>query len=152
MINESAPEFCLPDRYEKEHSLLDFYGKWLLLACYFADEAFAWKTQIKTLLQSLKQFEKLTAVLFGISSYIVEQHAQFAKNDDLTIPLLADPDLEMISQYTGSKRFGSFSMASKPTILFVRSTGYFSQSLQSCKHLYPCLGGSFGFADTDRGH
>jgi len=41
MINESAPEFCLPDRYEKEHSLLDFYGKWLLLACYFADEAFA---------------------------------------------------------------------------------------------------------------
>ncbi len=73
----------------------------------------------------MKQFEKLTAVLFGISSYIVEQHAQFAKNDDLTIPLLADPDLEMISQYTGSKRFGSFSMASKPTILFVRSTGYF---------------------------
>ena len=41
MINESAPEFCLPDRYEKEHLLLDFYGKWLLLACYFADEAFA---------------------------------------------------------------------------------------------------------------
>ena len=50
-------------------------------------------------------------MLFGISSIIVEQHAQFAKNDDLTIPLLADPDPEMISQYTGSKRFGSFSMA-----------------------------------------
>ena len=40
-INELAPEFCLPDQYGKKHSLLDHRGKWLLLACYFADETFA---------------------------------------------------------------------------------------------------------------
>ena len=62
-------------------------------------------------MQSLKQFEKLAAVPFGISSNTVDQHAQFAQNHDLTLPLLADPGLEMISQYVGSKRFGDFSMA-----------------------------------------
>ena len=62
-------------------------------------------------MQSLKQFEKLAAVPFGISSNTVDQHAQFAQNHDLTLSLLADPGLEMISQYVGSKRFGNFSMA-----------------------------------------
>ena len=62
-------------------------------------------------MQSLKQFDKLTALPFGISSNTVEQHAQFAKNHELMLPLLADPELKMISQYTGSKRFGNFSMA-----------------------------------------
>ena len=40
-INELAPDFCLPDQHGKKHSLLDHRGKWLLLACYFADETFA---------------------------------------------------------------------------------------------------------------
>ena len=62
-------------------------------------------------MRSLKQFDKLTALPFGISSNTVEQHAQFAKNHALMLPLLADPELKMISQYTGSKRFGNFSMA-----------------------------------------
>lgn len=60
---------------------------------------------------------------FGISSNTVEQHAQFAKNHDLTLPLLADPDLEMISQYTGSKRFGSFSMAASRQSFLVDQQG-----------------------------
>ncbi|HCV86203.1 MAG TPA: hypothetical protein DGB85_06380 [Deltaproteobacteria bacterium] len=75
---------------------------------------------------------------FGISSNNAEQHAQFAKNHDLTLPLLAEPDLEMISQYTGSKRFGSFSMAASRQSFLGRSRGYSSQSLQPCKYLYPC--------------
>ncbi len=40
-INRPAPEFCLQDQHGKEHSLADHRGKWLLLACYFADETFA---------------------------------------------------------------------------------------------------------------
>ena len=58
-------------------------------------------------MQSLKQFDKLSALPLGISSNTVEQHAKFAENYELTLPLLADPELQLISKYTGSNRFGT---------------------------------------------
>ena len=61
------------------------------------------------LVQSLKEFNKLSAIPFGISSNSIEQHSEFAKNHNLSINLLADPDNNVIKTYTGTSKIGTVS-------------------------------------------
>ena len=61
------------------------------------------------LVQSLKEFNKLSAIPFGISSNTIEQHSEFAKNHNLSINLLADPDNSVIKTYTGTSKIGTVS-------------------------------------------
>ena len=61
------------------------------------------------LVQSLKEFNKLSAIPFGISSNSIEQHSEFAKNHNLSINLLADPDNSVIKTYTGTSKIGTVS-------------------------------------------
>lgn len=49
--------------------------------------------------ENLKDFEKLNAVVLGVSPDSVKSHLKFAEKHDLKIPLLSDPEHEVSEKY-----------------------------------------------------
>jgi len=63
-----APEFCLPSADGKEICLGDFRGKWVVLYFYPKDNTSGCTTEAKDFTAHIDEFEKLNAIVIGISS------------------------------------------------------------------------------------
>ena len=66
-VGDKAPEFSLPDPDGKTHALNDYLGKWVLLYFYPKDDTPGCTTEGETLRDAFSDFEKLNAVIFGVS-------------------------------------------------------------------------------------
>jgi mycoredoxin-dependent peroxiredoxin len=95
-VNDTAPDFELPSnqldngRPGKKVKLSDFRGKPVVLAFYPLDFSPVCTKENTCFRDDLKQFEKLGAVVLGISVDSAWTHDAFAKSLQLSYPLLAD--------------------------------------------------------------
>ena len=105
---QSAPDFCLPDQDGKEVCLKDLRGKWVVLYFYPKDQTSGCTLEAQDFTRHLEEFEKLGAVVLGVSPDSVESHRRFREKQGLRVTLLSDPERKVIQAYGawGKKKMG----------------------------------------------
>lgn len=99
MIGKKAPAFTLPDQDGKKHKLSDYKGKNVVLFFYPKDDTPGCTKESCGFTASLKQFEKLNAVVMSISILDSASKKKFAEKHGLQHVLLSDEDHQVIAKY-----------------------------------------------------
>ena len=101
-VGEQAPDFTLPgiEKGERrDYSLSEFRGRNVVLAFYPGDNTPGCTRQLCSYRDDFSDFERVGAVLLGISPQDVDSHEKFAAKRDFPFPLLADTDKAVIAAY-----------------------------------------------------
>ena len=106
-IGDSAPDFCLPDKDKKNVCLKDFKDKYTIVYFYPKDNTPGCTTEAIGFTSILPDFQKLDAIVVGISPDSPESHNKFAEKKNLKVTLLSDPEKEVLKKYGawGLKKF-----------------------------------------------
>ena len=104
---EAVPDFVLPgssqSEPERSHwSLTGFKGRWLALYFYPRDFTGGCTLEARGFESLHDQYLAANAEIVGISADSVDDHESFCASEDLSFPLLSDPD------GTVSKAYGSW--------------------------------------------
>jgi peroxiredoxin Q/BCP len=94
-----APDFCLPNQDEVEICLRDLKGKWVVLYFYPKDLTPGCTTEACDFTEAMPEFEKLDAVILGVSPDSPEKHRKFIEKKGLGITLLSDENKEVLKAY-----------------------------------------------------
>lgn len=98
-IGDKAPKFSLPDTNENEISSGDFSGKWLILYFYPKDNTSGCTAEAIDFTANLRDFQKLNAVVLGVSPDSCNSHQKFTRKHDLKVNLLSDPEKRVLQVY-----------------------------------------------------
>jgi peroxiredoxin Q/BCP len=98
-IGEKAPQFELKDSFGKIISLKDFSGKKIVLYFYPKDNTSGCTREACDFRDSFPEFNKLNAVVLGVSADSEKSHQGFSAKYKLPFTLLSDPDKEVIQRY-----------------------------------------------------
>jgi thioredoxin-dependent peroxiredoxin len=106
-IGQTAPEFTIPNQNGEDVSLSDFKGKWVILYFYPKDNTPGCTIEAIDFTALKGEFEKLNAVLLGVSKDSPKSHCNFIEKQNLTIILLSDEEKEVQKKYEswGPKKF-----------------------------------------------
>lgn len=106
-IGDKAPAFKLADQQGVEHSLSEAMGKWVLIYFYPKDNTPGCTKEACALRDNVPAFNKLDAVVYGVSVDSVKSHGKFAEKYQLPFILLADTEKTMVKEYGvwGKKTF-----------------------------------------------
>ncbi len=96
---DMAEDFCLPDYEGKEHCLHDYLGKWVVLYFYPKDNTSGCTKEAKGFTEMRGEFEKLGAVIIGVSKDSPKSHAKFIEKHNLKILLLSDEEHKVLEKY-----------------------------------------------------
>ncbi|HVM77221.1 MAG TPA: thioredoxin-dependent thiol peroxidase [Candidatus Paceibacterota bacterium] len=98
-LGAKAPEFTLPDQDGNNHSLSDYRGAWVLLYFYPKDDTPGCTKEACLIRDAFPHFEKLNAVVLGVSVDSVASHKKFAQKYNLPFTLLADEHKKVVNLY-----------------------------------------------------
>ena len=98
-IGDKAPDFCLPDQDDKEVCLKDLKGKWVVLYFYPKDNTSGCTKEAIGFTENKKEFEKLGAVILGVSPDSTKSHRNFIAKKELNITLLSDTEHKILEMY-----------------------------------------------------
>ena len=87
---EPAPAFDLPDQDGRTRALEEYRGKWLVLYFYPRDDTSGCTEQAAQFRDALREFDRLNAMVVGVSVDNVQKHAAFRGKYKLLFSLLAD--------------------------------------------------------------
>ncbi len=96
---DKAPDFTLMDQDGKAHKLSDFKGKWVVLFAYPRANTPGCTREAIAFTGLHKQFAKEGAAVLGISPDTCAAQKKFEQNHKLSVPLLADADKAVTTQY-----------------------------------------------------
>jgi len=98
-VGVRAPEFELADSEMEVVSLSSFKGKPVVLYFYAKDDTPGCTIEAIEFSELADQFEKLGAVVLGVSMDDCLSHGSFRDKHGLAVELLADPDGEVCRSY-----------------------------------------------------
>ena len=98
-VGAAAPAFHLQDQAGTWHTLSEYRGRWLVLYFYPKDNTPGCTTQACGFRDNIFAFEKLGAMIVGVSVDDVDSHKQFADEQSLPFTLLADTTKETAKAY-----------------------------------------------------
>jgi peroxiredoxin Q/BCP len=107
-LGDEAPDFTLPWTEEGDFHLADNRGKWVVLAFYPGDFTAVCTKQFCNYRDGREQLEGLDAEVVGISPQDVDSHEKFISEYGLTVPLVADVDMEVAGAYGVKAPGGKF--------------------------------------------
>ncbi len=116
---DKAPNFSLLDDHDNKVTLAGLKGSRVVLYAYPAAMTPGCTTQACDFRDSLASLEAAGFVVLGISPDKPEKLAKFRDRDNLTFPLLSDPDKKVL---TGYGAFGEKMMYGKKVTGVIRST------------------------------
>ena len=115
----SAPDFSLPDKDGKVHSLSEYRGQKVILYFYPAASTPGCTTQACDFRDNMASFQSAGYVVLGVSKDKLPALQKFAENENLSFPLLSDEDLSVHNSYGA---YGEKSMYGKKVMGVIRST------------------------------
>lgn len=98
-INAKAPDFKLFNADNKEISLRQYPGKWIIIYFYPKDNTSGCTREAVDFSKLNAEFSKENAIIIGISPDSQKSHANFINKQSLTIELLSDPDHAVAEMY-----------------------------------------------------
>ena len=96
---KKAPAFSLNDQSGKTHRLADYAGRPVILYFYPKDDTPGCTKEACEFRDNIFAFNKLGAVILGVSVDDVASHKQFAEEHSLPFTLLADSSKETAKSY-----------------------------------------------------
>jgi len=91
-LGQPAPTFTLPTLDNRQISLTDLRGQWVVLYFYPKDFTSGCTLEARRFQQDLPQYQARGVQIIGVSADSVDSHAQFCDSEGLKFPLLADTD------------------------------------------------------------
>ncbi|OGS43274.1 MAG: peroxiredoxin [Elusimicrobia bacterium RIFOXYD2_FULL_34_15] len=140
-VGERAPDFTLPDQYNKNVSLKDYLGK-KIVVLYFYPKDFTSGCTIEacSFRDSYEIFRDAGAEVIGVSSDSTESHTKFREKHNLPFTLLSDEKKEVIELYGIGKTLGLFT---NRTTFVIDKEGVikhiFSSQTEAAKHIEEAL-------------
>lgn len=98
-VGSKAPQLRLRDSNNNEISLEDMKGKWVVLYFYPKDNTSGCTQEAIDFSRFKKKFEKLNAVILGVSPDSIESHCKFIEKHNLSITLLSDTQHGALESY-----------------------------------------------------
>ena len=98
-IGDQAPAFTLPNDSGETTSLADYQGKRVLVYFYPRANTPGCTTEACDFRDSLAQLNDLGIEVVGISPDTVDKLVSFREKNNLTFPLLADPDKNVLKEW-----------------------------------------------------
>ncbi len=98
-IGDKAPSFTLPQTADKDVSLSDYKGRYVVLYFYPKDNTPGCTKQACGFRDDLPQFDKLDATVIGISKDSLKKHHNFTDKHDLNFPILSDENGTVCEDY-----------------------------------------------------
>jgi Peroxiredoxin len=98
-IGDQAPAFTLPNDSGETTSLSDYQGKRVLVYFYPRANTPGCTTEACDFRDSLAQLNDLGIEVVGISPDTVDKLVAFREKNNLTFPLLADPDKNVLKEW-----------------------------------------------------
>jgi thioredoxin-dependent peroxiredoxin len=98
-VGDKAPDFCLPDKDDKQVCLKDFGGRWVVVYFYPKDQTPGCTKEACEFTERLSDFAGLDAAVLGVSADSTASHQKFAAKYKLAFELLSDPGHEVINAY-----------------------------------------------------
>lgn len=98
-VGKKAPAFTLTDQNGDKHKLSDYKGKNVVLYFYPKDDTSGCTKQACQFRDGLPRFEKLDAVILGVSPDDEKSHTKFIGKHDLNFTLLADTEKKVCEKY-----------------------------------------------------
>jgi thioredoxin-dependent peroxiredoxin len=114
-----APDFSLPDADGNEVSLSSLRGKRVILYFYPAAMTPGCTKEAVDFRDALPDLAAAGATVIGVSPDKEAKLAKFRDRDDLTFPLLSDPDTKVLQAYGA---YGEKKLYGKTTVGVIRST------------------------------
>ena len=114
-----APDFSLPDKDGKAHSLSDYRGQKVIVYFYPAASTPGCTTQACDFRDNMASLQGAGYVVLGVSKDKLLALQKFAEHENLGFPLLSDEDLSVHHAYGA---FGEKSMYGKTVMGVIRST------------------------------
>jgi len=118
-VGNKAPAVSLPDQNGKKVALKDLAGRWVVLYFYPKDDTPGCTVEACEFTSALSAFEKLDAVVLGVSPDSPASHLKFRAKHKLKITLLSDPDHKVLDKYGA---WGVKKMYGKEHLGVIRST------------------------------
>ncbi len=116
-VGQTAPGFTLPSQTGQPTSLSSFHGKWVVLYFYPKDMTSGCTLEAHNFQQDAAQYEKLGAVIVGVSVDSVNSHKEFCAKEGLNFHLLSDGDKKVVEEYGSLANYGVMKMAKRNTFL-----------------------------------
>lgn len=116
---QSAPEFTLPAADGSTVSLSDFRGRHVIVYFYPAAMTPGCTKQACDFRDSLQALQAAGYVVLGISPDTPAKLARFTERDELTFPLLSDPERTVLQSWGA---YGEKTMYGKKAVGVIRST------------------------------
>jgi peroxiredoxin Q/BCP len=118
-VGRKAPAFRLKDAAGRTVSLSDFAGRWVVLYFYPRDDTPGCTTEACEFTASIRDFERMDAVVLGVSPDTPASHAKFARKHALSVTLLSDPERKALAAYDA---YGEKTMYGRKVTGVIRST------------------------------
>lgn len=118
-INTKAPDFSIINDRNESISITDYYGKWVVLYFYPKDNTSGCTKEACDFNDNLSQFNKIDAVVLGVSPDSVKSHQNFKNKYNLQFDLLSDTEKEVCNKYDV---MGEKSMYGKKYMGVIRTT------------------------------
>ena len=135
-VGTKAPEFTLPDQDGNPVSLSDFAGKKVVLYFYPRDNTPGCTRQACAFAAAYEDFQKLDAVVIGVSKDSAASHRKFAEKHGLPFILLADPELTVLQAYDvwqEKKLYGKVSMGVVRSTYIIDENGVIEKAMPKVK-------------------
>jgi len=116
-IGTTAPDFTLNSQEGKPISLHDFKGKWVVLYFYPKDFTTGCTIEAHNFQRDLAQYEKLNAVIVGVSVQDADSHQKFCTKEGLSFKLLADTDHKVSETYDSVMNLAVAKLSARHTFL-----------------------------------
>jgi peroxiredoxin Q/BCP len=112
-----APNFTLPSQDGSKISLDSFRGKWVVLYFYPKDMTTGCTIEAHNFQQDIGKYQKLDAVVVGVSVDSTDSHKEFCAKEGLSFKLLSDQDKTVVAQYGSMGDHMGMKMAKRNTFL-----------------------------------
>ena len=116
-VGTPAPTFKLTTNEGKEASLPDFQGKWVVLYFYPKDFTSGCTLEARNFQRDLDKYQKLNAVILGVSVDTAESHKNFCAKEGLNFKLLADIDAKVSEQYGSVMDYNGMKLSARNTFI-----------------------------------
>ena len=114
---QPAPGFTLNSQEGKPVGLNEFRGKWVVLYFYPKDMTTGCTIEAHNFQRDLAQYDKLNAVILGVSVDSVDSHQEFCTKESLAFKLLSDASHTVTAEYGTLSPSGAAPRALRNTFL-----------------------------------
>jgi len=116
-VGDPAPDFKLTNDEAKLATLGDFQGKWLVLYFYPKDFTSGCTLQAHNFQRDLEKYQKLNAVVVGVSVDTAESHKNFCAKEGLNFRLLSDIEAKVSEHYGSVMEYNGAKLSARNTFI-----------------------------------